>query len=107
MGTAIRTCVVLAMAWLMVLVTGKGGQVRGISRRELGFICLSGLATGASWLCFFRALQEGPASAVISVDKMSILVTIVFSHLVFKEKLSFRAVVGLAGIVAGTLLMLA
>lgn len=107
LGTAIRTCVVLAMAWLMVLVTGKGGQVRGISRRELGFICLSGLATGASWLCFFRALQEGPASVVISVDKMSILVTIVFSYLVFKEKLSFRAVVGLAGIVAGTLLMLA
>lgn len=107
LGTAIRTCVVLAMAWLMVLVTGKGGQVRGVSRRELGFICLSGLATGASWLCFFRALQEGPASVVISVDKMSILVTIVFSYLVFKEKLSFRAVVGLAGIVAGTLLMLA
>ena len=107
LGTAIRTCVVLAMAWLMVLVTGKGEQVRGISRRELGFICLSGLATGASWLCFFRALQEGPASVVISVDKMSILVTIVFSYLVFKEKLSFRAVVGLAGIVAGTLLMLA
>ena len=107
LGTAIRTFVVLAMAWLMVLVTGKGGQVRGISRRELGFICLSGLATGASWLCFFRALQEGPASVVISVDKMSILVTIVLSYLVFKEKLSFRAVVGLAGIVAGTLLMLA
>ena len=107
LGTAIRTCVVLAMAWLMVLVTGKGGQARGVSRRELGFICLSGLATGASWLCFFRALQEGPASVVISVDKMSILVTIVFSYLVFKEKLSFRAVVGLAGIVAGTLLMLA
>ena len=107
LGTALRTIVVLAMAWLMVLVTGRAGEAGRVDRRELGFICLSGLATGGSWLCYYKALQEGPASIVVPIDKLSILVTILFSYLVFKEKLSRKAMLGLALIVAGTLLMIA
>ncbi len=106
LGTAIRTVVVLIMAWLMVFVTGKGRKVASVSRRELGFIALSGLATGASWLCYYRALQEGPASVVVPIDKLSILITILFSYVVFKERLSRRALVGLAAVTAGTLVML-
>ena len=83
LGTAIRTCVVLVMAWLMVAIQKKGGEVQNISRRELGFICLSGVATGASWLCYYRALQDGPASVVAPVDKLSVLVTVVFSYFIF------------------------
>ena len=105
LGTAIRTAVVLLMAWTVVLVTGKAGTVKAIPRRELGFICLSGLATGASWLCFYRALQDGLASVVVPIDKLSILVSIGFSRVVFKEKLSRKAAVGLAIIVVGTLMM--
>lgn len=106
LGTAIRTVVVLIMAWLMVFVTGKGRKVASVSRRELGFIALSGLATGASWLCYYRALQKGPASVVVPIDKLSILITILFSYVVFKERLSRRALVGLAAVTAGTLVML-
>ncbi len=106
LGTAIRTCVVLIMAWAMVLVTGKWRAVREIPRGELGFICLSGLATGASWLCYYKALQDGPASVVVPIDKLSILVTVAFSYIVFHEKLSKRAAAGLAAIVAGTLVMI-
>ena len=105
LGTAIRTIVVLVMSWVMVAVTGKAGTVRAVPRRELLFICLSGLATGASWLCYYKALQDGLASVVVPIDKLSILVTIAFSHLVFGEKLMARSGVGLALIVAGTLLM--
>lgn len=105
LGTAIRTVVVLAMSWVMVLVTKKQSQVRGIPRRELGFLLASGVATGASWLCFYRALQEGPASVVLPIDKLSILVTIVFSFLVLGETLTRKSLVGLVLIVAGTLLM--
>lgn len=105
LGTAIRTAVVLLMAWTVVLVTGKAGTVKDIPRRELGFICLSGLATGASWLCFYRALQDGLASVVVPIDKLSILVSIGFSRVVFKERLSRKAAVGLAIIVVGTLMM--
>lgn len=107
LGTAIRTCVVLAMAWVMVFIKGKQRFVRDIPRRELGFICLSGLATGASWLCYYRALKDGPASIVAPIDKLSILITVAFSYLVFGEKLSKRSGIGLAAIVAGTLCMLA
>ena len=107
LGTAIRTGVVLVMSWMMVFVTGKQHEVRAISRRELGFICLSGLATGASWLCYYRALQDGLASVVVPVDKLSILVTVLFSRVVFHEKLTRKSGLGLAGIVAGTLLLLA
>ncbi|MGN1109050.1 MAG: EamA family transporter [Oscillospiraceae bacterium] len=106
LGTAIRTAVVLIMAWLMVAVTGKFSAVMNIPRRELLFICLSGLATGASWLCYFKALQDGPASVVVPIDKLSILVTILFSYIVFHEKLTKKAAVGLALLTAGTLLML-
>lgn len=106
LGTAIRTGVVLVMAWLMVLVTGRAGAVRHVPRRELAFICLSGVATGASWLCYYRALQSGPASVVVPIDKLSILVTVVFSWLVFRERLTARSAAGLALIVAGTLAML-
>lgn len=106
LGTAIRTAVVLLMAWLMVFVTGKQNTVKEIPKREFGFICLSGLATGASWLCYYRALQDGLASVVVPIDKLSIVVTIVFSWLVFHERLSKRAGLGLVSIVAGTLVML-
>lgn len=105
LGTAIRTTVVLVMAWMMVGVTGKYHQIGKTDKNELRFILLSGLATGASWLCYYRALQEGPASAVVPIDKLSILVTIVFSWLVFHEKLSKKAACGLACIIAGTLLL--
>lgn len=107
LGTAIRTAVVLLMAWVVVFVTKKQDTVREIPGRELLFICLSGLATGGSWLCYYKALQEGPASVVVPIDKLSILVTILFSYLVFKEKLSKKAMLGLVLIVAGTGLMLA
>ena len=106
LGTAIRTAVVLVMSWVMVFVTGSGSQVTHIPGRELLFICLSGLATGASWLCYYRALQQGPASVVVPIDKLSILVTIAFSRLVFGERLSGKAAVGLAAITAGTVVML-
>ena len=106
LGTAIRTIVVLAMSWLMVLVTGKGASVRTVPKNELGFICLSGLATSASWLCYYRALQDGPASIVVPIDKLSILVTIAFSRLVFHEHLTKKSTLGLALIVTGTLLLL-
>lgn len=105
LGTAIRTTVVLVMAWMMVGVTGKYHQIGKTEKSELRFILLSGLATGASWLCYYRALQEGPASVVVPIDKLSILVTIAFSWLVFHEKLSKKAVCGLVSIVAGTLLL--
>ena len=106
LGTAIRTGVVLIMSWMMVFVTGKGAQVRKIPKNELCFICLSGLATGGSWLCYYKALQDGPASVVAPIDKLSILVTILFAYLVFHEKLSKKAAVGLILVVGGTLLML-
>lgn len=106
LGTAIRTAVVLVMSWVMVFVTGKQGELKAIPQNELGFICLSGLATGGSWLCYYRALQDGPASVVVPIDKLSILATVLFSYLVFHEKLTKKSALGLAGIVAGTLLML-
>ena len=106
LGTAIRTGVVLVMAWAMVLVTGKAERVRRVPKQELAFICLSGIATGASWLCYYRALQGGPASVVAPIDKLSILVTVAFSGLVFHERLGRRSGLGLTLIVAGTLAML-
>ena len=106
LGTAIRTAVVLVMAWIMVFAKGKQKEIGRIDRRELGFICLSGLATGGSWLCYYKALQDGLASVVVPIDKLSILVTIAFSYLVFHEKLTKRAAIGLVLIVAGTLLMI-
>ena len=106
LATAIRTVVVLGMAWLMVFVTGQQKGIRRIGRRDWLFLLLSGLSTGLSWLCYYRALQDGPASVVVPVDKLSILVTIVFSRLILHEKLSRRAAVGLALLVLGTGAML-
>ena len=102
LGTAIRTGVVLVMAWLMVIVTGKLKEVKRIPGKELLFICLSGLATGASWLCYYKALQAGPVSVVVPIDKLSILVTVAFSRIVFKEGLTKKAAWGLVLITAGT-----
>jgi transporter family protein len=106
LGTAIRTVVVLIMAWVMVLVTGKGANVSKMPKRELLFICLSGLATGGSWLCYYKALHDGPASVVVPIDKLSIVLTIAFSYLVFGEKLNRRSASGLLLIVVGTLSLL-
>lgn len=106
LGTAIRTCVVLIMAWLIVLIKRKQSAVKNISSKELIFICLSGLATGVSWLCYYKALHDGLASVVVPIDKLSILVSIVFSYFVFKERLSKKSALGLCLIVAGTLVML-
>ncbi|MDD3339908.1 MAG: EamA family transporter [Lachnospiraceae bacterium] len=106
LGTAIRTIVVLVMAWVVVFVTKKQGTIRHIDRKSWIFLGLSGIATGASWLCYYRALQTGLASVVVPIDKLSILVTIAFSYFVFGEKLSRKAVVGLVLIVAGTLSLL-
>ena len=106
LGTAIRTVVVLIMAWVMVFATGKQGEIHKVPKNEMGFICLSGLATGASWLCYYKALHDGLASVVVPIDKLSILVTIAFSYIVFHEHLSKKAAGGLVLIVAGTLVML-
>lgn len=105
LGTAIRTTVVLVMAWLMVFFTGKQREIRKIEKKELVFICLSGLATGASWMCYYRALQNGPASVVVPIDKLSILVTIAFSWMVFHEKLAKKSMLGVACITFGTVLL--
>lgn len=106
LGTFIRTCVVLVMAWLVVLVTRSGKNIKYVPLKELIFILLSGLATGASWLCYFKALKDGPASVVIPIDKLSILVTVAFSYVFFKEKLTAKAFVGFILITVGTLCML-
>ena len=105
LGTAIRTIVVLIMAWAMVLVKGKTAGLKGLDRKELGFIVLSGFATGASWLCYYYAIQNGVVSVVVPIDKMSLLITVVFSYFVFKEKLSKKALAGLLLMVSGTLIM--
>ena len=106
LGTALRTGVVLIMAWVVVFAKGKGSSLREVPRNELGFICLSGIATGASWLCYYKALQDGLASIVVPIDKLSILVTIAFSYFALHERLSKKAALGLLLIVAGTLAML-
>ena len=105
LGTAIRTSVVLVMAWLVVFVAGKQKEVRKIEKKELLFICCSGIATGASWLCYYHALQDGPASVVAPIDKLSILVTVVFSYFVFGEKLNRKEGIGLLLLTAGTIAM--
>lgn len=106
LGTAIRTVVVLAMAWVMVFVSGKQREMKEISKKSWLFLFLSGITTGLSWLCYYRALQDGPASIVVPVDKLSIVVTIGFSYILLKEKLSRKAGVGLLLILLGTGVML-
>ena len=105
LGPAIRTVVVLIMAWCIVFMKGKQAQVRSVDHRELAFIALSGVATGASWLCYYYAIQTGVVSVVVPIDKLSILVSIAFSRVVFGERLTRRAATGLALMVAGTLAM--
>lgn len=106
LGTAIRTSVVLCMAWGIVFLKNKQRLIQQIPRKERRMICLSGLATGGSWLCYYKALRDGLASVVVPIDKLSILVSIVFSFVVFKERLSKKAALGLLLIVAGTLILL-
>lgn len=105
LGTAIRTIVVLIMAWVMVFVTKKQGELKKIDRKSMVFICLSGLTTGLSWLCYYKALQDGQASVVVPIDKLSILVTVAFSYIVLKEKLTKKSAAGLVMITAGTLML--
>ena len=105
LGTAIRTGVVLVMAWLMVLVTGKAGAVRQVPRRELAFICLSGVATGASWLCYFKALQLGDVSRVAPLDKFSVPLAMLLGVLVLGEPCDPKTVAGGILITAGALLL--
>ena len=106
LGTAIRTIVVLVMAWIVVFATRKQHTIKDIDKKSWIFLVLSGFATGGSWLCYYRALQTGPASVVVPIDKLSILVTIAFSYIVFREKLTAKAGIGLVLIVAGTFLLL-
>ncbi|HOO26114.1 MAG TPA: EamA family transporter [Clostridiales bacterium] len=106
LGTAVRTVVVLIMAWLVVMVKGKLGEVKHIGKKDLVFIILSGFATGGSWICYYQALQDGPASAVVPIDKLSIVVSIAFSYFILKEKITKMALAGLVLIVGGTLAML-
>lgn len=106
LGTAVRTCVVLVMAWVVVFATREQKSVKNINRKELLFIILSGVSTGASWLCYFKALQDGLASVVVPIDKLSIVISIAFSYIVFKERLTKKSFAGLCLIVAGTLAML-
>ena len=105
LGTAIRTVVVLLMAWAIVLATGEQRHLRRLDRREVVLLCLSGLATGASWLFFFKALQDGPVSAVVPLDRLSIVVTAALAYVAFRERLTRRGLAGLALIVAGTVVM--
>lgn len=105
LATAIRTAVVLVMAWLTVIIKGKLPQLKTLDKKELGFIALSGLATGGSWLCYYYAIQNGVVSVVVPIDKMSLLPTVIFSYFVFKEKLSKKAAIGLALMLAGTVAM--
>ena len=103
LGTAIRTIIVLIMAWLIVVAGGKQKQIKDVSRKSWTFIILSGIATGLSWLCYYRALQDVPISVVLPIDKLSILISIAFAYIIFKERLTRKSGLGLAMIVAGTL----
>ena len=105
LATAVRTCVVLIMAWAIVIGRGKAPQLANIDKRELAFVCASGVATGASWLLYYYAIQAGQVSIVVQIDKLSILVSIAFARIVFDERLTRKTAAGLALIVAGTLAM--
>lgn len=105
LATAIRTVVVLIMAWLIVFIKGEHKSIKTLDKKEFIFICVSGVFTGASWLCYYYAIQTGIVSVVVPIDKLSIIVSVVFSYIVFKEKLSKRAFIGLVLMVLATLLM--
>ncbi|MBM7582799.1 transporter family protein [Caldicoprobacter guelmensis] len=106
LGTAIRTAVVLIMAWLIVFMTGRYREIKTINKKSWIFLCLSGITTGLSWLCYFKALQDGQASIVVPIDKLSIIITVAFSYFFLKEKLNTKSFVGLILIVAGTMTLL-
>ena len=106
LATAIKTVVVVAMAWLMVFITGAQGGISEISRKSWIFLILSGLATGASWICYYKALQVGEASKVVPVDKLSVVITLVLAFIFLNEKITLKSGIGCALIGAGTLLML-
>lgn len=106
LGTAIRTIVVLIMAWLVVFITKKQNDIKNIDKRSWIFLLLSGLSTGMSWLCYYKALQDGQASIVVPIDKLSIIVTISFSYFILKEKLTKKSLIGFISIIIGTLLLL-
>ena len=105
LATAIRTVVVVAMAWLMVFITGAQGGISEISRKSWLFLILSGLATGASWLCYYKALQIGNASKVVPVDKLSVVITLILAFVFLNEKITLKSGIGCVLIGAGTLLM--
>lgn len=105
LATTIRTAVVLIMAWLIVFAKGKQSELKEIDKKELIFICLSGIATGASWLCYYYAIQNGAVSVVVPIDKLSITVSVLFSYIVFREKLTKKAFVGLILMIIGTLII--
>lgn len=105
LATAVRTGVVLVMAWMIVFIKGKQREIKWISKKELLFIALSGIATGASWLCYYYAIQNGIVSVVVPIDKLSIVVTVAFSYIVFREKLTRKALCGLVLMIVGTLAM--
>lgn len=105
LGTAIRTSVVLVMAWLVVFINGKQAKLKTLDKKELVFISLSGIATGGSWICYFYAIKNGIVSVVVPIDKMSIVVTVLFSYIIFKEKLTKKAMIGLGLMVIATVFM--
>ena len=105
LGTAVRTYIVLIMAWIIVFARGKQKTLKNIEKKELLFICLSGIATGASWLCYYYAIQNGVVSVVVPIDKMSILVAVAFSYFVFGERLTKKSAFGLSLMAIGTLTM--
>ena len=106
LATAIRTIVILAFSWLMVFVVGSIDTINELSQKTIIFLILSGLATGLSWLCYYKALQTGEASIVVPIDKLSITITIALSYFILKEKLNKKSMIGLIGIVIGTMLLL-
>lgn len=106
LGTAIRTIIVLIMAWIVVFITKKQKEIKSIDKKSWKFILLSGITTGLSWLCYYRALQDGEASIVVPIDKLSIIVTMIFSYFVLKEKFNKKSIIGLISIIAGTILLL-
>ena len=106
LGTAIRTIVVLIMAWIVVFVTGKQNEIAKIDKKSIIYLCFSGITTGLSWLCYYKALQDGQASIVVPIDKLSIIITIAFSYLFLNEKLTRKSLLGLCFMVIGTLLLL-
>ncbi len=106
LGTAIRTAVILIMAWIVVFAAGKQQEIKQIDKKSFVFLILSGLTTGLSWLCYYKALSDGKASVVVPIDKLSIVVTALFSYFILKEKLSIKALAGLILITSGSLLII-